>query len=171
MVHSSCVVYLRLVGCLVSVWPASNPGRNCARKRRRTFPCTYLQVCPSPSVQRSAFSKISVFSKYIFGDPSSCKRLFSDLACFNGYFAFSSGSGIAVPIIQTTTGSVVAPLLSMAEESQSSNVPAVHITQPGQNNQRARLNGNSVNSRVSICCAQLRFQLVSWKVILNLVNL
>lgn len=60
---------------------------------------------------------------------------------------YSSGSGIAVPIIQTTTGSVVAPLLSMAEESQPANVPAVHITQPGQNNQRARLNANSANSR------------------------
>lgn len=66
----------------------------------------------------------------------------------SGYFPFSSGSGIAVPIIQTTTGSVVAPLLSMAEESQPANVPAVQITQPGQNNQRARLNANSANARV-----------------------
>ena len=67
------------------------------------------------------------------------------------YLFFSSGSGIVVPIIQTTTGSVVAPLLGtgMAEESQTQgrDEPRVQVNQPSRRRQRQ---SNSQSSQVSL---------------------
>ena len=61
----------------------------------------------------------------------------------------SSGSGIVVPIIQTTTGSVVAPLLGTGMTNQTENqteVPQVQVNQP----RRQQRQNNSNSSQVRL---------------------
>ena len=63
----------------------------------------------------------------------------------------SSGSGIVVPIIQTTTGSVVAPLLGTGMANQTENqteVPQVQVNQPRR--QQRQNNSNSSQVRLLI---------------------
>jgi len=63
---------------------------------------------------------------------------------------YSSGSGIVVPIIQTTTGSVVAPLLGTGMANQTENqteVPQVQVNQPRRQQRQNNSNSSQTESR------------------------
>merc|ERR1711868_33330 len=63
---------------------------------------------------------------------------------------YSSGSGIVVPIIQTTTGSVVAPLLGTGMANQTENqteVPHVQVNQPRRQQRQNNSNSSQTESR------------------------